>query len=73
MKATVKQPTLIMAFIPIVFLIGLLSLNVYFFGDETLSGANQIALLLAAAVGSIIAVRLHHNWYDVRAPVLCAT
>ncbi len=70
MNAKVKQPTLLMAFIPIVFLIGLLSLNVYFFGDDTLSGANQIALLLAAAVASIIAVRLKHNWYDVRAQIV---
>jgi NhaC family Na+:H+ antiporter len=70
MKASIKQPTLLMALIPIVFLIGLLSLNVYFFGDDTLSGANQIALLLAAAVGSVIAVRLHHNWYDVRAQIV---
>ena len=33
-------------------------MNVIYFGDDTLSGANQIALLLSATVAGIIAVRL---------------
>lgn len=61
-----KTPTLFQAFIPIFFLIIFLALNVYIFGDETLSGANQIALLLAAAIAGIIATRLGHNWKFVR-------
>ena len=61
-----KNPTLLQAIIPVFFLIVFLTLNVYYFGDDTLSGANQIALLLAAAIGGIIAVKLGHDWYDVR-------
>lgn len=70
MKRTIKQPTLFLSFIPIFFLIIFLTLNVYFFGDNTLSGANQIALLLAAAIGGVIAVSLGHNWYDVRKKIV---
>lgn len=67
---TTKKPTLLLAFIPIGFLILFLSLNVYYFRDDTLSGANQIALLMASAVAGIIAIYLRHNWYDVRAKVV---
>jgi NhaC family Na+:H+ antiporter len=66
MSRRIKEPTLLQGFIPIIFLVVFLSLNVVFFGDDTLSGANQIALLLASTVGGIIAVMLGHNWYDVR-------
>ncbi len=65
-----SRPSLFVAFIPIILLIFLLSFNVYFFKDDTLSGANQIALLLAATVGGIAAVALGHRWYDVRAQIV---
>ncbi len=61
---------MIQALVPVVFLIFFLTLNVYFFGDDTLSGANQIALLLAAAIGGGIAVYLGHDWYDVRKKIV---
>ncbi len=57
-----RQPTLFAALIPIVFLIGLLSLNVYFFGDDTLGGSNQIALLLSAAFAGLMAKHLGYEW-----------
>jgi NhaC family Na+:H+ antiporter len=44
----------------------MLSLNVIIFGDDTLSGANQIALILAAAIAGIIAIRLGLKWASVR-------
>jgi Na+:H+ antiporter, NhaC family len=65
-----KNPTILQALIPVVSLIILLTLNVYFFGDDALGGANQIALLMAAAIGGIIAVSLGHNWYDVRKQIV---
>lgn len=66
----VKSPSLLLAFVPILFLILFLSLNVYYFQDDTLSGSNQIALLLASAIAGIITVLLGHNWYDVRARIV---
>jgi NhaC family Na+:H+ antiporter len=70
MSSKIKNPTLFQSFIPIFFLIAFLSLNVYFFGEDTLSGANQFALILAATVGGIMAVSLGHKWLDVRGKVV---
>lgn len=62
----IKQPKLIHGIIPIAFLILFLTLNVIYFGDETLSGANQIALLLASTIGSAIAIYLGYKWSYIR-------
>ncbi len=56
------SPTLFQSLIPIIFLIILLSFNVYYFGDDTLSGANQIALLLSAALAGLIAFSMKIEW-----------
>ena len=50
------------AFFPILFLILLLSLNVGIFGDDALSGSNQICLILAAAYAAIVAVPMGFSW-----------
>lgn len=70
MSKNIKNPTTIQAIIPVFFLIIFLSLNVYFFGDDTLSGANQIALLMAATIGGAIAFFLGHKWLDVRSKIV---
>ncbi len=62
----VRNANLLQALIPIIVLIFLLALNVFYFGDATLDGANQFALLLAAAVAVIIAVRLGRKWNDIQ-------
>ncbi|MEZ5001212.1 MAG: Na+/H+ antiporter NhaC family protein [Bacteroidales bacterium] len=69
MTNKIKSPGFIISLVPIVILIILLSLNVKFF-DDTLSGANQIALTLAAAIAGVIAVRLGHNWTSVREQIV---
>ncbi|ADR20030.1 sodium:proton antiporter [Marivirga tractuosa] len=56
------KPSLIQALIPIIFLISLLSLNVYFFGDGTLDGSNQIALILSAGIAAIVALKVGFKW-----------
>ncbi len=53
-----KQPTLLQAFIPIIVLVGLLSLNVMFYGDMATSGANQIALILSAGAAVLVGLSL---------------
>ena len=40
----------IIALLPIIFLIILLSINVYLYGDNSLGGPNQLSLLLSGAV-----------------------
>jgi len=62
--ANKKKASLIVALLPILILIVLLTLNVLLF-DDTLAGANQIALMLAAAVGGLIAYRLGYSWETV--------
>ncbi|HEC41994.1 MAG TPA: Na+/H+ antiporter NhaC [Bacteroides sp.] len=70
MEDVKKKPTLLQAFIPILCLILLLTLNVLFFGEDTLSGANQISLLLAATIAGIIAIRLKLNYQTIMAQVV---
>ena len=65
-----KKVRLYNAIIPLIFLIGFLSLNVYLFGDDTLSGANQIALLLSAAIASVIAYFNGYNWTRIKAGII---
>ncbi|RLD33572.1 MAG: Na+/H+ antiporter NhaC [Bacteroidetes bacterium] len=64
-----RQPTLLEAIIPIVFLIVLLSLNVLLF-EDTLEGSNQIALMTAAALAGIIGLRMGHNWTAMRKQIV---
>jgi NhaC family Na+:H+ antiporter len=60
-----RNPTLLQALIPIAVLITLLVLNVKYFGDHTLDGSNQIALILASAVAGIVAVTLGVKWNHI--------
>lgn len=60
-----KNTSLFEALLPILFLIGLLTANVFLF-DDTLGGANQIALLLAASLGGIIVSRNGLSWANTK-------
>lgn len=60
-----KQPSLLHALVPILFLIGFLTINVLLLGSDAISGANQIALLLAAGVAGIISFRLGFSWEEI--------
>lgn len=57
-----RRPRLIEAFIPVIFLTALISVNVFLFGDDSLSGSNQIVLILSAAVAAVVCVRLGLSW-----------
>ena len=65
MTSTQRQPSLTEALIPIVFLIMLLSFNVLFWKD-TLQGANQVALMTAAALAGILGLRMGYTWTHMR-------
>ena len=49
-----KELSIWEAIVPLIFLITLLGINVYVYGDDSLGGANQFALLLGGAVAAII-------------------
>lgn len=57
-----KSPSLLQAFVPILLLVGLLGLNVAFFGGDSSYGPNQIALLLAGGAAVVISNRLGIGW-----------
>lgn len=57
----IRKPSLFIAILPILLLVILLTTNVVLF-DDVLDGPNQIALLLAAAVGVTIAHNLGLTW-----------
>ena len=65
MAAHTRQPSLTEALIPIVFLIILLSFNVLFW-EDTLQGANQIALMTSASLAGILGLRMGYTWTQMR-------
>lgn len=69
-KTSHKRPTILQSVIPILALIGLISLNVITLGDDTLSGANQISLLIASSVATCIALYNKVTWQDILKGIL---
>jgi NhaC family Na+:H+ antiporter len=65
-----RQPTLIEALIPLVFLTVLISINVLIFGVDSLEGSNQIVLLLAAGVAGLVALRIGFSWEEMLSGVV---
>ncbi len=53
------------ALLPIIFLIALLSFNVYLYGNDSLGGANQLALLLSAAFAAIMGLKSGTSWKNI--------
>lgn len=60
-----KAISLFQSFLPIIVLIPLLAANVFFFGDNSLGGSNQLALLFAASVASVIGFRQNLNFETI--------
>lgn len=67
---TKREPTLGESFIPIIFLIVLLIINVGIFGSEALGGSNQIVLILSAAVAAIMAFRIGFKWDEIQSGIV---
>lgn len=65
-----KKPTILQSIIPILTLIGLIGCNVVLLGDDTLSGANQLSLLVASAVAVCIATYNKVGWGDILKGIL---
>lgn len=57
-----REPSLGQALLPVVSLIGLLAASVYFYGDGSSSGPNQIALILAAMIAALVGWRNGFTW-----------
>lgn len=70
MNAAKQQPSLLISLIPLITLMVMLMANVYIFGDDALSGSNQLILIFAAAIGSVLAFRLGYSWEEVLAGIV---
>ncbi|MEG3768869.1 Na+/H+ antiporter NhaC [Alteromonas sp. 14N.309.X.WAT.G.H12] len=70
MNKTIKDPSLLDAFIPIVSLIIMMGGAVYLFADDSSYGPNQIALLLGTGLAAIIGMKNGHRWKDIEAGII---
>ncbi|MGB1296839.1 MAG: Na+/H+ antiporter NhaC [Psychrobium sp.] len=70
MNSQIKQPSLLDAFAPVILMVTLLGGAVYYFGDSSSSGANQIALLLSAGLAAIIGIKNGFKWDDIEAGII---
>ncbi len=62
----VKKPSLLIALVPVIILVLLLSLNVYAFADNSSYGPNQFALLFSAIITALIGVfHLNHSYDEI--------
>lgn len=61
-----QRPSLFQAFIPIIFLVIALFINVGIFGDASLDGSNQIILIVSAGVAALVALKLGHKWKEIQ-------
>jgi len=66
MPKPVKAPTYLQAIVPLLALIIMLASSVWLFGDDSSYGPNQIALLIAAAIGTLIAFKNGYSWEHVQ-------
>jgi len=62
---TTKVPTLVDSLIPMLFLVGLLTLAVYIFGEDASWGPNQIALTFSSLVAALIGLKNKYTWDDM--------
>lgn len=64
------SPSLLTSVIPLFLLFALLAYNVYMYGDDSVSGANQTALILSAAFAAIIGLSKGLSWSSIQENVL---
>jgi len=65
-----EQRSLWLALVPLAVLFVLLGYNVAVYGDNSLGGANQTALIIAAAVAAAISLRLGTRWEVIQETIL---
>lgn len=65
-----RQPSMLQALTPVVFLIVLLFLSVKLFGSDSSYGGNQIALILSAAIALLIGLFNGQTWKELEAGIV---
>jgi NhaC family Na+:H+ antiporter len=69
-RAPARQPTLLDALIPLGVLVLLLALSVKLYGEDSSYGANQVALLLAAAVANLVSLKNGYSWDEIETSMI---
>lgn len=64
-EQTGREPSIIDAIIPVVTLVILLAFSVYLYGDNSSSGANQIALIFSGCVALLIGWKNGYRWREI--------
>ncbi len=65
-----RAPSLVQAMIPVIALVIMLAFSVKLFGSDSSSGANQIALLLAAGIAAIVGIYNGFTWKEIEAGIV---
>lgn len=68
-KVEKREIPFLLALSPIALLIALLTINVFLF-DDTLDGANQIALILSSAVAAVFALMMGYKWKKINKQII---
>lgn len=66
----VREPSLVDALIPIFALIVMLAGSVFYFGDNSSYGPNQIVLMICTAIVIIIAIKNGHRWHTIEKAIV---
>ena len=66
----VREPSLVDALIPILALIVMLAGSVFYFGDNSSYGPNQIVLMICTAIVIIIAIKNGHRWQTIEKAIV---
>jgi Na+:H+ antiporter, NhaC family len=61
-EANIREPSLLDALIPLVFMILLLASSIVLFGIDAAVGPLQVALLMSAVVAAVVAHKNGHSW-----------
>ncbi|MDH5821526.1 Na+/H+ antiporter NhaC [Luteimonas sp. RD2P54] len=61
-----REPSLLQALAPLLFLIAALACAVYLYADNASYGANQISLLLAAGIAALVGIRNGQRWQEIQ-------
>ena len=65
-----KSASMLDALLPVVALITMLMTSVYLFSSDSSSGANQIALILAACVALVIGMKNGYSWKEMEKGII---
>jgi NhaC family Na+:H+ antiporter len=61
-ESEIRQPSLLDALIPLIFMIALLATSIVLFGLDAAVGPLQVALLMSAVVAAVVAHKNGHTW-----------